>query len=195
MHGQRGSQASGNPAGLPDKVIGTTESDTINNSAVSSYVGDGAVLKIDDTTSIHAISQSNGVATASGMSAILTTCMGLLQHGDHIVSSRSIFGSTTMLFNKYLSRCAIETSYAGLADLESWERAIRPETRMLFVETPSNPLTEIVDIAIDLEKESILFYLGLKDLVPPEYGRDKLDEIIGQERRHIIQLNGIRKKL
>ena len=70
----------------------------------------------------------------------------MLEHGDHIVSSRSIFGSTTMLFNKYLSRCGIETSYAGLADLESWERAIRSETRMLFVETPSNPLTEIGDI-------------------------------------------------
>jgi len=61
--------------------------------------------------------------------------------------------------------------------------------------TGKSSMNEIVNIAIGLEKESILFYLGLKDLVPPEFGQDKLDEIIGQERRHIIQLNGIRKKL
>lgn len=87
------------------------------------------------------------VATASGMSAILATCMGLLQQGDHIVSSRSIFGSTTMLFNKYLQRFGITTDYADLSDIEDWERQIRPQTRMLFVETPSNPLTELGDIA------------------------------------------------
>ena len=86
------------------------------------------------------------VATASGMSAILATCMGLLAAGDHIVSSRSVFGSTTMLFNKYLGRFGIGTSYVPLADLEAWESAIRPETRLLFCETPSNPLTEMVDI-------------------------------------------------
>ncbi|MCB1785156.1 MAG: O-succinylhomoserine sulfhydrylase [Gammaproteobacteria bacterium] len=86
------------------------------------------------------------VATASGMSAILTTCMGLLQHGDHIVSSRSIFGSTTILFNKYLARFGIATDYATLSDPEDWQRKIRPNTRMLFVETPSNPLTELGDI-------------------------------------------------
>ena len=61
--------------------------------------------------------------------------------------------------------------------------------------TGEESIAEIVDIAIGLEKESILFYLGLKDLVPPDYGRDKLDGIIGEERRHIIQLNGIRRKL
>lgn len=60
--------------------------------------------------------------------------------------------------------------------------------------TGEESIAEIIDIAIDLEKESILFYLGLKDLVPPEYGQDKLDTIINEERRHIIQLNGIRKK-
>ena len=86
------------------------------------------------------------VATASGMSAILSTCLGLLQAGDHLVSSRSIFGSTVILFDKYLSRFGIETSYVPLADLEDWERAIRPQTRMLFVETPSNPLMELGDI-------------------------------------------------
>jgi len=86
------------------------------------------------------------VATASGMSAILATCMGLLQSGDHILSSRSIFGSTTMLFNKYLSRFGIETSYAASGDLNAWKQAIRPQTRLLFLETPSNPLTEVADI-------------------------------------------------
>lgn len=86
------------------------------------------------------------VATASGMSAILSTCMGLLQQGDHIVSSRSIFGSTTMLFNKYLARFGIRTDYAQLSDLEDWRRRITPRTRMLFVETPSNPLIELGDI-------------------------------------------------
>lgn len=87
------------------------------------------------------------VATASGMSAILATCMGLLAHGDHIVSSRSIFGSTTVLFDKYLGRFGITTDYADLTDLDDWARKITPATRLLFVETPSNPLTEIVDIA------------------------------------------------
>ncbi len=86
------------------------------------------------------------VATASGMSAILAVCMGLLEAGEHIVASRSLFGSTTLLFNKYLSRFGIATSYVTLADLDAWDAAIRPETRLLFCETPSNPLTEMVDI-------------------------------------------------
>lgn len=86
------------------------------------------------------------VATASGMSAILALCLGLLKGGDHIVSSRSIFGSTTMLFNKYLTRFGIGTSYVSLAALDEWAAAIRPETRLLFVETPSNPLTEMTDV-------------------------------------------------
>jgi O-succinylhomoserine sulfhydrylase len=86
------------------------------------------------------------VATASGMSAILATCMALLAHGDHIVSSRSIFGSTTILFDKYLSRFGITTDYATLSDVSDWEKRITPRTRLLFVETPSNPLTELGDI-------------------------------------------------
>ncbi len=86
------------------------------------------------------------VATASGMSAILATCLGLMQQGDHLVSSRGIFGSTTVLFNNYLARCGIETSYADLSDLASWEAAIKPNTKLLFLESPSNPLTELGDI-------------------------------------------------
>ena len=86
------------------------------------------------------------VATASGMSAIMSICVALLQAGDHIVSSRSIFGSTTTLFDKYLTRFGIETSFVGQTDLQEWKAAIKPGTRMLFLETPSNPLSEIADI-------------------------------------------------
>jgi len=86
------------------------------------------------------------VATASGMSAILATCLGLLKSGDHIVSSRSIFGSTTLLFTNYLAKLGIETSFVDLADIADWQAAIRPETRLMFMETPSNPLTELADI-------------------------------------------------
>jgi O-succinylhomoserine sulfhydrylase len=86
------------------------------------------------------------VATASGMSAILSTCLGLLKTGDHIVSSRSIFGSTTMLFTNYLAKLGIETSFVELSDIEAWQTAIRPQTRLMFMETPSNPLTELADI-------------------------------------------------
>jgi O-succinylhomoserine sulfhydrylase len=86
------------------------------------------------------------VATASGMAAILSTCAGLLKSGDHIVSSRSIFGTTTVLFTTYLAKFGIETTFVPLADLDAWEAAIRPETRLLFIETPSNPLTELADI-------------------------------------------------
>lgn len=86
------------------------------------------------------------VATASGMSAILSTCLGLLKSGDHIVSSRSIFGSTTMLFTNFLAKLGIETSFVKLTDINDWAAAIRPETRLMFLETPSNPLTGLADI-------------------------------------------------
>ena len=86
------------------------------------------------------------VATASGMSAILSTCLGLLNAGDHIVSSSSIFGSITLLFTNYLAKLGIETSFVDLTDINDWTAAIRPETRLLFLETPSNPLTGLADI-------------------------------------------------
>ena len=87
------------------------------------------------------------VATASGMSAILSTCLALLQNGDHIVASRSIFGTSSVLFNKYLSRFGIQVTQVPLGDYEAWAAAIRPETKLLFAETPSNPLNEVADIA------------------------------------------------
>ena len=87
------------------------------------------------------------VATSSGMAAILSTCMALLKSGDHIVSSRAIFGSTVVLFNKYITPFGVDVSYVPLTDLAAWREAIRPETRLLFLETPSNPLTEVADIA------------------------------------------------
>ena len=86
------------------------------------------------------------VATASGMAAILATCMGLLKAGDHIVSSRSIFGTTTIMFNNYLAKFGIETSFVDLVDVAAWRAAIKPNSKLFFLETPSNPLTEIADI-------------------------------------------------
>lgn len=100
------------------------------------------------------------VATSSGMAAILATCAGLLKAGDHIVSSRSIFGTTTVLFSTYLAKFGIETTFVPLADVQAWRDAIRPETRLLFLETPSNPLTEVADIAalaaLSKEKNCVL---------------------------------------
>ncbi|QFT84774.1 O-succinylhomoserine sulfhydrylase [Halomonas sp. THAF12] len=86
------------------------------------------------------------VATSSGMSAILSTALALLQAGDEIVASRSLFGSTVSLFDKYLGKFGITTRYVELSDLAAWEAAITPATRLLFAETPSNPLSEVGDI-------------------------------------------------
>ena len=86
------------------------------------------------------------VATSSGMAAILTACMALLRSGDHIVASRSIFGTTVVLFSNYLKRFGVETTFVPLTDLGAWEAALLPNTRLLFLETPSNPLVEVTDI-------------------------------------------------
>jgi O-succinylhomoserine sulfhydrylase len=86
------------------------------------------------------------VATASGMSAILTTAMVHLKSGDHVVCSNAVFGATIQLFSGILSRFGVETSYVSPTKVEEWERATRPNTRLFFLETPSNPLTEISDI-------------------------------------------------
>jgi O-succinylhomoserine sulfhydrylase len=87
------------------------------------------------------------VATASGMSAILTTAMTHLRSGDHVVCSNAVFGATIQLFNNVLSRFGVETTYVSPTKPEEWQRAVRGNTRMFFLETPSNPLTEVSDIA------------------------------------------------
>jgi len=87
------------------------------------------------------------VATASGMSAILATCMAHLKAGDHIVASQSLFGATTNTFNNYFKKFGVETSYVSATDVAEWQAAVRPNTKLFFLETPSNPLTEISDIA------------------------------------------------
>lgn len=87
------------------------------------------------------------VATSSGMAAILSLGFSVLKHGDHIVCSCSVFGSTVSLFDKYFTRAGITTTFVDPTDLAAWEGAITPQTRMLFLETPSNPLSEVADIA------------------------------------------------
>ncbi len=87
------------------------------------------------------------VATASGMSAILATVMGLLSAGDHIVASRGLFGATVQLFTNILARFGVETTFVSPTVPAEWKAALRPNTKLLFTETPSNPLTEICDIA------------------------------------------------
>ena len=86
------------------------------------------------------------VATSSGMSAILATIMGLCSVGDHIVASRSIFGTTVQLFSNIFKRWGLEVTFVSLTNLNEWEEAIQKNTKLFFVETPSNPLTEVADI-------------------------------------------------
>ena len=86
------------------------------------------------------------IATASGMAAIMTAAMAHLKAGDHVVCSRSVFGATIQLFGSILGRFGITTSYVDLSDNKAWQAAVQPNTRMFYLETPSNPLTEIADI-------------------------------------------------
>lgn len=86
------------------------------------------------------------VATASGMAAILSTCLSLLETGDHVVASTGVFGATTTLFNTYLAKLGIDVTWVPPGDAERWREALRPSTRLFYVETPTNPLTEIADI-------------------------------------------------
>lgn len=88
------------------------------------------------------------VATASGMAAILACVMGLCSAGDHIVASRSIFGTSVQLFGNILKRWGLQTTFVSLTDPAAWEAAVKPNTKLFFVETPSNPLTEVCDIAL-----------------------------------------------
>ena len=87
------------------------------------------------------------IATASGMSAILACVMGLLKAGDHIVASRSVFGATINLFNNIITKFGVETTFVSATDVAEWKAAVRSSTKLFFLETPSNPLTEISDIA------------------------------------------------
>ena len=86
------------------------------------------------------------VGTASGMAAILSTAMALLKAGDHVVCSRDVFGTTTNLFGRYMAKFGVEVTFVPLLDVAGWRDAVRPETRMLFLETPSNPLCEVADV-------------------------------------------------
>lgn len=87
------------------------------------------------------------VATSSGMAAVLSTCMALLRSGDHVVCSRDVFGTTVNLFGKYLAKFGVEVTFVPLVDMTAWRDAVRKDTAMLFLETPSNPLCEVADIA------------------------------------------------
>lgn len=88
----------------------------------------------------------DGISTASGMSAIFLALVSLLRAGDHIVSSRNIFGSTHLMLSNVLSRWGISHTYVDIDDNEAWEEAIMPQTKLLFVETPSNPALDIADL-------------------------------------------------
>ncbi|WP_425428376.1 O-succinylhomoserine sulfhydrylase [Agarilytica rhodophyticola] len=86
------------------------------------------------------------VGTASGMAAILSTCMALLKSGDHVVCSRSVFGTTTVLFTKYLEKFGVSVDLVPLTDLSAWQAHIQASTKLLFLETPSNPICEVANI-------------------------------------------------
>ena len=86
------------------------------------------------------------IATASGMSAILLLGMGLLKAGDHVICSQSVFGATIMLFGREFAKFGVETSFVSQTDLSAWRDAVRPNTRLLFAESPTNPLTDVCDI-------------------------------------------------
>ncbi len=86
------------------------------------------------------------VATASGMSAILSTCMAFLAAGDHVVCSRSVFGTTTVLFSKYLQKFGVNVDLVPLTDIDAWKNALTSKTRLMFLETPSNPICDVADI-------------------------------------------------
>lgn len=86
------------------------------------------------------------VATSSGMAATLAVIMALLEAGDHIICSRDVFGSTRVMMDKYITKFGIEVSYVALTDLSAWQDAVKTNTKMLFCETPSNPLSEIADL-------------------------------------------------
>ena len=88
------------------------------------------------------------IGTSSGMAAVLLLCMGLLKSGDHVVCSRSVFGSTLKLIGSEFGKFGVQTTFVSQTDVEEWRRAVQPNTRLLFAETPTNPLTDVCDIAV-----------------------------------------------
>jgi O-succinylhomoserine sulfhydrylase len=86
------------------------------------------------------------VATASGMAAALSVIMAFLQSGDHVVCSQDVFGSTRVMMDKYITKFGVTVTYVPLANLDAWRSAIQPNTKMMFCETPSNPMSEIADL-------------------------------------------------
>ncbi|MGY8904309.1 MAG: O-succinylhomoserine sulfhydrylase [Burkholderiales bacterium] len=87
------------------------------------------------------------IATSSGMAAVLLLCMGLLKAGDHVICSQSVFGATIKLIAGEFGKFGVESSFVSQTDVAQWQAAVRPNTRLLFAETPTNPLTEVCDIA------------------------------------------------
>jgi O-succinylhomoserine sulfhydrylase len=125
--------------------------------AAATFAGDmpGNVYSRYTNPTVHSFEEriaaleggEQAVATSTGMSAILATVMSLCSAGDHVLVSKSVFGSTISLFEKYFKRFGVQVDYVPLAELSGWDGAIKPNTKLLFVESPSNPLAELVDIA------------------------------------------------
>ena len=125
--------------------------------AAATFAGDkpGNVYSRYTNPTVHSFEEriaaleggERAVATSTGMSAILATVMSLCSAGDHVLVSKSVFGSTISLFEKYFKRFGVQVDYVPLAELSGWDAAIKPNTKLLFVESPSNPLAELVDIA------------------------------------------------
>jgi O-succinylhomoserine sulfhydrylase len=87
------------------------------------------------------------VATSTGMGAVTTLALGLLKTGDHLISARGVFGTVVPLFDQILAKLGISTTWVDIADLDQWRKAVRPNTKLFFVETPTNPVCELADIA------------------------------------------------
>ncbi len=120
------------------------------------------------------------IATSSGMSAILLLGMGLLKAGDHVICSRSVFGSTIMLFGREFAKFGVETTFVSQTDPREWQQAVKPNTKLLFAESPTNPLTEVCDIrALSVIAKSAGAWLAVDNCFcspalqrPIEYGAD-----------------------
>ncbi len=121
-----------------------TFADEIENNIYSRFSNPGVKEFIDRMCILEGAEE--GYATASGMSAVFASFMALLKQGDHLISFNAIFGSTHTVVSKFLPRFGIEYTYISATDPDSWEAAIRPNTKMIFVETPTNPGLEIIDL-------------------------------------------------